>query len=245
MPNLYSVVDQIKPLKQVLLGFSGKDSLVCLDLLIKAGVIVKPFFMYFISDLSWQEGYLRQIESKYNLSILRVPHWQLGGMYREGVLRGRTVEAAKTPRTTLADLEALVRKRLNCLDTYIAYGWCKKDSLQRRAVLTKEGSISHRLNRCYPIAEWSRKEVLAYVKFNRLPLSPEYVIFNDQSFGSLDPNHLRIVKEKFPVDWERIKAQFPDIEANLLHDEINKKRGLISVVHNVRHSARTDKICSV
>jgi phosphoadenosine phosphosulfate reductase len=61
----------------VIVSYSGgKDSAVVLDLCHRYFKTVHAFFMYQVSDLSFQEATLRRAEKKYGIEIYRVPHFE-------------------------------------------------------------------------------------------------------------------------------------------------------------------------
>lgn len=61
----------------VIVGFSGgKDSIVCLDLCMRYFQNVKPYFMYLVPGLEFQEDMLRRYEARYGVEITRLPHFE-------------------------------------------------------------------------------------------------------------------------------------------------------------------------
>mgnify|MGYP000563135845 CR=1 FL=1 len=62
----------------VVLFFSGgKDAICSLDVLCEVGINVTPVFMYLAPDLRHNEEVLKWYENRYNLDIIRVPHFDL------------------------------------------------------------------------------------------------------------------------------------------------------------------------
>lgn len=188
----------------VIVGFSGgKDSIVTLDLCFKYFKNVKPFFMYLVPELEFQERMLKWYENKYQTEIIRIPHFECSNFLKYGSF-------------TLADWDIDIVK-IN--DTYeylrqqtgyhwIAAGERCADSIVRNAMIKKSGSIDYKRGRFYPLAYWKKNEVLQYIKQKKLYLSPEQRKLGF-SFRSLAGSELAIIKEIYPKDYEKILKVYP------------------------------------
>lgn len=194
----------------VLVGFSGgKDSAVLIDLCYKYFKNVQPFFMYITRDLEMQERTLRYYEEKYETEILRVPHFMLSDFLRYGSYR---IPDYDVPIVKTVELYNYLREKTGIY--WICAGERISDSIIRRAMIKQSSSIDVKRGRFYPIAYWTKANVMSYVKQRNLPLSLESRILGF-SFRSFMPEELRKIREHFPDDFEKIKQDFPLIESSI------------------------------
>lgn len=194
----------------VIVGFSGgKDSIVTLDLCFKYFRNIKPFFMYLVPGLEFQEKMLNWYENKYNTEIIRMPHFEVSEFLKYGSF-------------TMADWDVDV---VGINDTYeylrqetgfhwIAAGERCADSIVRNAMIKQSGSIDHKRGRFYPLAYWKKNEVLQYIKYKKLYLSPEQKKLGF-SFRSLAGREVAVIKKYYPKDYERILKVYPFIGAGV------------------------------
>lgn len=194
----------------VIVGFSGgKDSIVCADLCFKYFRNIKMFFMYLVPGLEFQEKMLNWYENKYNTEIIRMPHFEVSEFLKYGSF-------------TMADWDVDV---VGINDTYeylrqetgfhwIAAGERCADSIVRNAMIKQSGSIDHKRGRFYPLAYWRKNEVLQYIKYKKLYLSPEQKKLGF-SFRSLAGREVAVIKKYYPKDYERILKVYPFIGAGV------------------------------
>ncbi len=184
----------------VLVGFSGgKDSAACLDLCFKYFKNVKPYFMYIVPDLEFQERTLNYYEKRYDTEFLRVPHFMLSDFLRYGTYRLPDLDV---PMVKTVDLYNYMREKTDIY--WIAAGERISDSIIRRAMIKESSSVDFKRGRFYPIAYWNINHVRSYNKQKRLPLSLENKTMG-HSFRSLMYEDLSDIKKYFPRDYEKNK----------------------------------------
>lgn len=196
----------------ICVGVSGKDSLVTLDLCCKHFERVKAFFMYLVPDLAFQERYLDYLERRYQIQIVRLPHWMLGTMFGETVFRFDSDQSLNAPRLKITDIENTLRARLEV--DWFAYGIKATDSLERRGMLSEGGSVNEKTKRVYPVAWFNDKAIYLYLKMQRIPLPPDYRMFG-RSFSALNATQLIPIRDQYPDDYRKILEVFPFAEAEV------------------------------
>ena len=113
--------------------------------------------------------------------------------------------------------------RLNTDIWWIAAGERIADSVWRRAIIKSSGTIDEKRGRIYPVAEWRKEDVVAYIRQNKLKVGVESRKLGF-SFGSLQAREVIPVKRHFPADFARIRAWFPFVEAGIIHHQIKEER---------------------
>ena len=115
------------------------------------------------------------------------------------------------------------------------------DSIVRRAMLKKSGSIDPKRGRFYPLAHFNKAEVERYVAARRLKMAPEYKVLG-YSFRSLDPHDMVRIREHFPADFALIKKYFPFVEAGCVRYETGKGtvKDQVSEIRDADHAAVGD-----
>jgi phosphoadenosine phosphosulfate reductase len=207
--NIKTIASQID---EAILFFSGgKDSLVTLDLLSKYKIKIIPVFMYYCKGLSFRERYFKIIEKKYKIKIEQIPHPELSKAIKNKSLM---VGKYKGPRLNLGAAESYLREKYNI--SWIANGFKKHDTIFRRAQLSQAvNGIDNRLHYLYPVGEWSEKNVMSYIKKNKLPLMFTYH-YNFRDLDVIYGDNAKFIYNNYPDDFEKLKAVFPLIEAELL-----------------------------
>ena len=199
----------------------GKDSVCLLDLCVKNFMHVYPFFMYFVKGLQFQENYIRYLEERYHVEIIRLPHWMLGTCYCAGLFRDQNFITDTCPNITIKDIEDYMTEETGT--PWFAYGQMMCESIERNAMIKHNGEVDEENKRIYPLAEWNPKKVFQYLANHNIQLAPEYR-YAKRSIGDLRPENIEIVKAHFPDDYETIKRIFPYIEAKEKQNEFQKVR---------------------
>lgn len=195
---------QAKVADAVLVGFSGgKDSIVTLDLCMRYFDKVQPFFFYLCPGLEFQEETLGWYERKYGVEIIRLPHFEVSNFLRYGSFRDPDFNV---PIVSITDSYNYLRLQTGI--TWIAAGERINDSIVRRAMIKESGTICAKRARFYPIANWTKQEVLKYIKHHKLKLPRDSKNLGF-SFKSLDGSELAYIKATYPRDYEKILSFYP------------------------------------
>lgn len=201
---------QAKVTDSVLVGFSGgKESIVTLDMCFRYFDNVKPYFMYMIPDLSFVEKQIEWYEKKYQTEIMRVPHPDLSMWMRYGVFR---IPDLSYPIISHNDIYQYVRSETGIW--WIAGGERINDSIVRRAMMKKSGSIDDKRGRFFPVSAWKKKEILEYIKYHNLR-TDRFSQIAGFSFRSLQAEELKILRDNFPEDYEKVLRLFPFAAGNV------------------------------
>lgn len=180
----------------------GKDSLATLALCCGAFSRVEAYFLYLLPGLESAEGPVRYAARRFGVRLHTRPHYDLSRMLRYGVYSDARPDVR---RVGLADVEAELR--LTTGIGWIAYGYRADESLHRRGMMRQCGGVDVRGRRFFPLAQWSRKDVLAYLRRSKLQIP-----VSDRAFSSgidLTDRTLTWLRENYPRDYERILEAFP------------------------------------
>lgn len=196
-------IAQVLKYEPVLVLFSGgKDSIVVLDLIMKyfPKESIQVLHYYFVPGLSIKERVLIWYELKYKIKIHREPD-------------SKTIALQSGKKSyKQADQEAVIRKKYNI--KYLIQGIRKQDSMARRGMLANlPYGIDERNGKIYPIAEWTTRQVLAYIKFNKLMLPVEYSMGVKRDFYIPDAAGMVMLKNNFPDDYKKVISVFPQLES--------------------------------
>ncbi len=208
MKNLLESIKAINDsCSDVALMFScGRDSTVMLDLFVKYArqSIGRVVFMYFCPDLSYDEKILQYYEHRHDLGIDRVAHPDTAYLVNTREKKSR-VGMSHFEKGLRADGAA-----------WIAYGFRKDESLQRRGQLSMaDNGIDYKYRKVFPIAEWAERHAKAYVVQHRLPLPPEYKM-GMRDLNSFKGEALLHIYNNYRADYERIVDMYPDTRGELM-----------------------------
>lgn len=192
----------------VLVGFStGKESIVTLDLCFRYFKRVQPYYLYSVPNLSFQEEVLRWYENRYGCEIIRLPSECVSEYFRYGCYR---IPDLTYPLVSEKDIMNYVRLKSNIW--WCATGERIDDSIPRRAMIKHSSTISDVNGRMFPVATWKKSEILAYIKHHRLKIGRDSIIMG-HSARVLQANDLRIIRDRFPDDYDKIIRLYPFAEA--------------------------------
>jgi phosphoadenosine phosphosulfate reductase len=122
---------------------------------------------------------------------------------------------------SIAETDAYRREQTGLY--WIAAGERIADSIVRRAMIVKDGTINENRGRIFPLAYWRKAHVNSYIKQRSLRVSEEAAVLG-HSFRDLSPKTLALVKQHYPADYERIVAMYPLAEAAVKHEEFYGRR---------------------
>jgi phosphoadenosine phosphosulfate reductase len=182
----------------------GKDSWCVLDLCLKTFRRVTAFHMYFVPGLECVDREIDKAKKRYGIDVRQYPDWTFIKALREGVYRMPSSALESLPEWTLKDIYTVAL--VDSGATAIAHGAKKSDSLWRRRQLgTWRGGVWDRL--IYPVVEWKKLDVTAYLKANKIPLPPS----SGKSATGIDLStpSLEWLSETYPQDFERLCRLFP------------------------------------
>lgn len=187
----------------------GKDSLVLLDLLYPRFNRLVCVFMYFVKDLEHINRWIRWAQAKYpKAEFVQVPHWNLTYILRSGLY---CVANPKVKIMKLADVVKSVRLKYGI--GYVFLGMKKADGMNRRLMLN-----TYEVDGCYenagvvcPLAEWTQKDILAYMKQRALPEPIRYSLKASSGVG-FNEDCLLWLRNNCPQDLEKIYKVFPMAE---------------------------------
>jgi len=193
---------------------------------------VVPVYLYGIPDLEFVEDNLLYYEQKMGRHIIRLPQPKFYAMLndlqyqppdeaRHEVIRGWQLDNHTHEDCRVAACEV---EGLDPDTTYMGIGLKYADSIQRRTSLARNGLITYSLRKFYPIAEYSKQDVLDKISKSGWKLPSDYRYFKD-SFDGLQIRYLGPIKKNFPRDYQKILEWFPLAECEVLRYERSLKNG--------------------
>ena len=199
----------------------GKDSLVLLDLIYPHFERIVCVFMYFVKGLEHIEKWISWVKRRYpRVEFVQVPHWTLTYILRSGTY------CVPNPKTKLLKLRNIVdAMRLKYGLHYCFLGMKKADGMNRRLMLLgyKENNYEN-LGLVYPLAEWTQKNILAYMKQHNLPSPVRYGKKASNGVG-FNVDCFLWLRENYPQDLQRIYKVFPMSERILFEHDTKQEAG--------------------
>ena len=183
----------------------GKDSLVLLDLIYPKFDRIVCVFMYFVKDLEHINRWIGWAKARYpKVELIQVPHWNLTYILRGGMY------CVPNPDVKLLKLADVVKAMQLKHDVYYTFlGMKKADGMNRRLMLNGYEEKGYENNgMCYPLADWTQKDILAYMKQNNLPKPVRYGNKASNGIG-FNIDCFLWLRSNYPVDLQKIIKAFP------------------------------------
>ena len=203
--NRYIDLIRVKSNEALLFLSLGKDSLVLLDLLYPKFDRIVCVFMYFVKDLEHINRWINWTKARYpKIEFVQVPHWNLTYILRGGMY------CVPNPDVKLLKLADVVKAMQLKHDVYYTFlGMKKADGMNRRLMLNGYEEKGYENNgMCYPLADWTQKDILAYMKQNNLP---EPVRYGNKASNGIGFNIdcFLWLRSNYPADLQKIIKAFP------------------------------------
>ena len=173
--------------------------------------------MYFVKDLDHINRYINWVKIKYpNVEFVQVPHWNLTYLLRSGLY---CVPNSKVKLLKLKDIEQAMRLKYDCYYTF--YGMKKADGMNRRLMLNTYTNGENN-GKVYPLQDWTQKDILAYMRQNKIPMPIRY---SSKASGGVGFNLecYLWMRENAPKDLEKVLKVFP-MSGKILFDYDNKEK---------------------
>ena len=213
LAKAYSIVTELKKLSdgQVILGYSGgKDSIVCLDLLHRAGFSrIVCMYWYLVPGLRVVEPWFEFARKRYGVTeILQVPSMTAVAAVRHGIHMPLTQASERAPaRYGILDASRLVQKRTGL--KWLVFGFKESDSLERRGEIANTKGLDVKRRISYPIGYFKPKDVRDYFRAAKIP---RHTHMKGMNGITLRPKHILWLYDEHREDYERVRLVFPGVE---------------------------------
>jgi len=208
---------------RALVSFSGgKDSLVVLDMSLRTFEHVEAIYMYFVPNLQFMDERLAEASRRFGVKIHQYPSFDFYNQLRAGTYSFEWFEREKLPELHHDDIYGAAMKELDF--QVLVSGHKQSDFMFRRLNLGRNAS---NISLLYPIASWSRFDVLSYLKARDIPVpSGANALTNSVD---LSPINLLWLYDHFPADFKRLCEFFPFAQAvverrNFYGDFLQRKK---------------------
>lgn len=221
MEQTYRIINAVHEKSDSVIVFCslGKDSLVTLDLVYPQFKRVVCVFMYFVPHLEHIERWIAWVKSRYpKVEFMQIPHWNLSYILRGGLY---CVPNPKVKLIKLADVVKAMRMKTGI--SYAFLGMKKADGMNRRLMLKGYAENEYINNGVvYPLADWTQKDVLSYMKLHGLPQPIRYSLKASSGTG-FNIDCFLWLRQNFPEDLQKIYKTFPMSE-RILFEYDNKQK---------------------
>ena len=147
-----------------------------------------------------------------SIELIQVPHWNLTYILKSGLY---CVPNNEVKLMKLADVIHSIRLKTGLYYTFL--GMKKADGMNRRLMLNGYKDCENN-GMVYPLSSWTQKDVLAYMKQNKLPEPVRYSLKASSGVG-FNVDCMLWLKKNFPQDLQRIFKTFPLAERIIFEHE--------------------------
>ena len=214
----------------ILMCSLGKDSLVTLDLIYPHFKRIICVFMFFVKGLEHIERWVRWTKVRYpNVEFVQIPHWNLTYILRSGLY---CTPHPRQKLLKLMDIEKALRLKYNT--DWIFLGMKRADSMNRNLMITQFKDAHYTDNlQAYPLAEFSQKQILSYMKMHNLPEPVQYGLSQAGAEAKVGKasngigfnlDCLLWLEKNFPEDLQKIYQTFPLCQRVLLEYHYQQDR---------------------
>jgi phosphoadenosine phosphosulfate reductase len=179
----------------------GKDSRVVMDLACRTFDHVEGFFMYYVPGLEFLENGLEEAHKRWGVKIHQYPHWSSLNALKYGVFCDAPSERDSLPDLKVFDIYACAMVETGI--PIILTGAKRADSGWRRRYMNQ----NDRREVINPLAQWTRFDVLAYLRAHGIPLPHQSGTIS--SGIDLMSRELLWMYDNYPKDFAKFCEYFP------------------------------------
>ncbi|KAA0126467.1 phosphoadenosine phosphosulfate reductase family protein [Chryseobacterium sp. SN22] len=203
---------------------AGKDSICLLNMLAPHFKEIVCVYMYMVKDLEHINRHINWAEKKYsNCRFIQTPHY---AYYNNKKLGMYGTDSVKYAEWNVAKINDKIKAETGI--EWAVMGFKKNDSLNRRLMLNTypDEMTSDAGKKLYPLSNWNNKQVLAYIRKERLIEPINYGQANRRSSGTdiEDIAFLLWCRKNYPNDLKKVIAEFPDCQRILFEYDYQTKQ---------------------
>ena len=202
--------------KCILFYSGGKDSAAVLHLLEKSYSkdAIELVFMPYVEGLKETELVIKMAKKQGYSGVHLYQHW---GYFKDKANGAYCIKQGKPKK--LDDIYREVREDIGQFPVFT--GAKRSDGLWRRFNIMNTGKSKNYTGIYMPIYNWSKYDVLLYIRQNNL----EYLKQEGGRISGVDlsPQYIIWAKENQPKSYEAIKREFPFIDAVLKRQELRNE----------------------
>lgn len=178
---------------------------------------VEGYFMYMVKGLRCVEDHVDLAVKRHGIKLHKVPHYDLGAMYQNALFMPPRRQAFKFRRMHPGDIEQMLVEKTGI--EWFAYGHRMHDSLERRGMLNKCQGMDPKRKVVFPLWQWVPRDVYAYLRAKKIPTPTQLGGWNSSGVA-LTGSCLRVIRDRFPADWQRLLVVFPYAEAAIFSEDM-------------------------